>query len=193
MIAVGLGAILVLVLAVFLGLKPQFNKLASTSVEHANELVKLEEAKMKLERLDAIRQEAAQIEAARIVLARRLPEEAELSSLVVELQKIANSSGLDFNNVEVDDIIKMPGYAEIPFTVQVTGTFYSLIDYLYRLEKMPREVVIDKFSVQGDGYPTLSTNIEARVFTANNAEVKLPPPSGESTQTGAAAPVSTNP
>ena len=152
MIAVGLGAVLVLLLAVFLVLMPQFNKLALTSVEHENEIVKLEEAKMKLERFDAIRQEAAQIEAARIVLARRLPEEAELSSLVVELQKIANSSGLDFDNVEVDDIIKMQGYAEIPFTIQVTGTFYSLIDYLYRLEKVPREVVIDKFSVQGDSY-----------------------------------------
>lgn len=193
MIALGLGAVLVLLLAVFLGLKPQFNHLALTSVEHENEIVKLEEAKMKLERLDAIRQEAAQIEAARIVLARRLPEEAELSSLVVELQKIANSAGLDFDNVEVDDMIKMQGYAEIPFTIQVKGTFYSLIDYLYRLEKMPREVVIDKFSVQGDGYPKLSTNIEARVFTASDAEVKLPPPSGESTQTGAAAPVSASP
>ena len=186
MMVVAGGAFLILVLIILLGLRPQFTKLASLGTEQASELVKLEEANMKLERLDSIREEAAEIEAARVVLSRRLPDDAELPSLIVELQRVANDAALDFGAVKVDDVVSMQGYSEVPFSLTVTGTFYSFIDYLYRLEKMTREVVVDSFQLEAQNYPELRAEVKARVFEANDAGIQLPPP-GESTQTGAGA------
>lgn len=184
MIAVAAGAVLILILIVFVGLRPQFSKLSSLGTEQAAELDKLEEANMKLERLDSIRAEAAEIEAARVVLARRLPGDTELPSLIVELQRVANAAALDFGAVQVSDVVSMSGYSEVPFTLTVSGTFYSFIDYLYRLEKMTREVVVDSFTLNVADYPELKGEIKARVFEVNNAGIQLPPP-GEATQTGA--------
>ncbi len=186
MIAVAAGAFLILVLMVLAGLRPQFSKLSSIGTEQAAELDKLEGANMKLERLDSIRAEAAEIEAARVVLSRRLPGDTELPSLIVELQRVANAAALDFGAVQVSDVVSMSGYSEVPFTLTVSGTFYSFIDYLYRLEKMTREVVVDSFTLNAAGYPELKGEIKARVFEVNNAGIQLPPP-GEATQTGAGA------
>jgi len=186
MIAVAAGAFIILVLIVLIGLRPQFIKLSSIGIEQAAELDKLEEANMKLDRLDSIRAESAEIEAARVVLSRRLPGDTELPSLIVELQRVANAAALDFGSVQVADVVSMQGYSEIPITLSVTGTFYSFIDYLYRLEKMTREVVVDSFTLNATGYPELNGEIKARVFKANDVGIQLPPP-GESTQTGAVA------
>ena len=68
----------------------------------------------------------------------------------------------------------------------LTSKTRAFIDYLYRLEKMTREVVVDSFKLDASSYPELKAEIKARVFEVNEAGIQLPPP-GESTQTGAAA------
>jgi len=188
MIAVGLVALLVLVMTVLLILKPQFSSISEIKAEQEKELANLAQAKVKLQRLDAIRQEAADVEAKRISLSRRMPENPELPSLIIELQKIANSAGLDFGSVEVAELANQSGYAEVPISLQVTGTFYSIVDYMYRLEKMDREIVVDSFDLQPTTYPDLQIGIKARVFKVNKqAAIQLPPPAPTPTQ-GAPAP-----
>lgn len=177
-IAVGLGALLILVLAVMLVLKPQFTEVSDLKTAQATEKASLDQAKLKLQQLDAIRAEAAEIEAKRISLARRLPDDAELPTLVVELQKVANSAGLDFGSVQIGAVAEQSGYAEIPLSLNVSGTFYSIVDYLYRLEKSTREIVVDSFSLQPSTYPDLTIDIQARAFKMTKTAVpQLPPPS----------------
>lgn len=178
LIAAGVGAILVLVLTVLLVLKPQFSEISKLKAEQEIEKTSLEQAKLKLQQLDAIRAEAADIEAKRISLSRRLPDDAELPTLVVELQKVANSAGLDFGAVEVSPVVEQAGYAEIPLSLTVSGTFYSIVDYLYRLEKSTRELVVDSFTIQPSKYPKLQITIQARTFkVTKTAAPQLPPPS----------------
>ncbi|MDP1809058.1 MAG: type 4a pilus biogenesis protein PilO [Actinomycetota bacterium] len=177
-IAMGVGALLILVVTVLLVLKPQFAKISNLKAEQETEKTSLGQAKLKLQQLDAIRAEAADIEAKRISLSRRLPDDAELPTLVVELQKVANRAGLDFGSVQVGAVAEQSGYAEIPLSLAVTGTFYSIVDYLYRLEKSTREIVVDSFSLQPATYPQLQISIQARAFkTTNTAVPQLPPPS----------------
>lgn len=188
MIAVGLVALLVLVMTVLLILKPQLSLISEIKAQQETELENLAQAKVKLQRLDAIRQEAADVEAKRISLSRRMPEDPELPSLIVELQKIANSAGLDFGSVEVSTLSNQNGYGEVPLSLQVTGTFYSIVDYMYRLEKMDREMVVDSLDLKPTTYPELQVGITGRVFKVNKeAAVQLPPPAPTPTQ-GAPAP-----
>lgn len=189
MIAVGLAALLVLVMTVLLILRPQLSLISEIKAQQETELETLEQAKVKLQRLDAIRQEAADVEAKRISLSRRMPEDPELPSLIVELQKIANSAGLDFGSVEVSTLSNQNGYGEVPLTLQVTGTFYSIVDYMYRLEKMDREIVVDTLDLKPTTYPELQVAITGRVFrVSKEAAVQLPPPA-PTPASGAPAPV----
>lgn len=179
LIAMGVGALLILVLAVLLAIKPQLTEISNIKAEQETEKNALAQAKLKLQQLDAIRAEAAEIEAKRISLSQRLPDDAELPTLVVELQKVANSAGLDFGTVTFEAAADQAGYAQIPLSLTVSGTFYSVVDYLYRLEKSTREIVVDSFSLQSSpsDYPKLQMTINARAFkVTGTAAPELPPP-----------------
>ena len=187
-IAVGIAAAAIFLVAILFVLRPQFSQISGLRAEQAVELDKLEEAKLKLQRLDAIRQEATEIETKRIALSRRLPDEAELATLVVDLQKVANAAGLDFSAVEVETPVDQSGYTEIPFTLDLTGTFYSLVDYLYRLEKMTREIVIDGVTISSPEYPDLDIQLKAHVFKVTPSAAQLPPPPSQTPAAGIAPP-----
>lgn len=166
LIAVGLGSLVLVALAIFLVLRPQFSYLGTLAVEQKVEQGKLDEAILKLQRLDAIRQEAAQTEAKRILLSRRLPENAEQESLIIELNKLANAADIELASVDFGSVTQQSGYAEMPVTLAASGTFYSVVDFLYRLEKMTREVLVDDFSLSPSAYPDLQIDINARTFKA---------------------------
>lgn len=188
---------LVVVLVVFLILLPQFGRLGALSAKQQSLTKSLKEAKLNLDRLKAIKGEAAQIEAKLIKLTRRIPEEAEVPSLLVELQSVANSAGLDFSSAKLDEMVDKTGYSEIPVTVNAKGTFYSLVDYLYRLENTSRKIVVTDVdvSVEEKKYPTLEMEIKAKAYKLNeSAAPAVPPPkspgasSGEPTPAGEQSP-----
>jgi type IV pilus assembly protein PilO len=157
-------------------LRPQFSTLGSLSQEQQVEQEKLAESELKLQRLDAIRQQASGIEAKRISLARRLPQDPELPSLIIELQKVANAADLELDTVDIGDLSHDQGFAELPLRLQAVGTFYSVVDFLYRMEKMTREIVVDDFTLDPQAYPLLSISISARAFTVSNEAEPPPPP-----------------
>ena len=202
LIVIALAAAVVLVLAIFFLFRPQLGRLNSLPQEQKVELDKLEQAKVKLKRLDALRREAAAIEAERIDLSRRVPAELELPSLIVDLQRLADDAGLDLDSIEVDDGVEdLPGYQRIEMKIAARGTFYDIVDFMYRMEKMKREIVIGDFSLVASEYPELVLSMDAWIFMADTtAEAQKPatPPqgAGEPGPTGAGpegSPGSSNP
>lgn len=180
-ILVVVGSISLAVIVVyFLILMPQFGRLGDLNKKEETLNNQLEEAKLNLTRLKSIQAEAAQTEAKLISLAQRLPDDAEIPALVVELQNVANSSGLAFNSAKIGDVVDQSGFAEIPFTVTASGTFYSLIDYLYRIENLQRKMVITSVSVTGNekSYPDLTVEIKLNAYKLSSQETQLPPPAG---------------
>lgn len=103
MIAIGVGAVVVLVLFLVFAFRPKLTELAQVKAEQIVEADKLEKNKMKLRRLDAIRREAADIEAQRIALARRIPKDAELPSFIIDLQRLANDSDMDLASLKLSE------------------------------------------------------------------------------------------
>jgi len=180
-ILVIIGSIaLVVILVLFLVVMPQFSRLSELSQEEETLNNQLEEAKLNLTRLKSIQNEAARTEALLIKLAQKLPDDAEIPALVVELQNIANSAGLEFNSAKIGGVVDQSGFAEIPLTVVAKGTFYSLIDYLYRVENLQRKLVINSVTVTGSekDYPDLAVEIKLNAYKMSSQETKLPPPEG---------------
>ena len=180
-ILVVVGSIsLVVILVLFMVLMPQFGRLNELSKDEETLRNQLDEAKLNLTRLRSIQSDAARTEAQLIKLAQRLPDGAEIPALVVELQNIANSSGLEFDSAKIGAVVDQSGFAEIPFTVSAKGTFYSLIDYLYRIENLQRKMVITSVSVTGNekDYPDLKVEIKLNAYKISSQATELPPPVG---------------
>lgn len=173
--------VLVVSLVFILLIRPQFLRLQDLAEQQKTETSKLEQAKLNLQRLKSIKNESAQIEANLIKITRRLPTDAEVPSMLVELQNLADSAGLDFVSAKIDTIIDQSGFSEIPFEITADGTFYSLVDYLYRMENMARKVTITGVTVTGSEkeYPKISVEIKARAFKLNKVgQTSLPTPPG---------------
>ncbi len=165
LIAVGVGAALVLVLFLVLGFRPQLTQLTSLKAEQKVEADKLETNKLKLKRLDAIRREAADIEVRRINLSRRMPSNPELPSFIIELQRLANDADMDLIELKFNEPDQGGNFSTIGFDFKANASFYTLVDFLYRLEGLQREVVVDEFKISGGGYPLLSIDVKARTFS----------------------------
>lgn len=179
------GAIvLMVVLVAFLVIFPQFGKIKSLSEKQKTLEQGLEEAKLNLARLKSIKSEAAQTEAKLIALARRLPQDAELPAMVVELQNVANSAGLEFSSAKLDNVVDKSGFAEIPLTINAQGTFYSVIDFIYRVENLPRKLVINEITVtsKDESYPDLEVEIKLNAYKLSTQQPTLPPPPGAANQ-----------
>ncbi len=187
LIAIGLAVIVLFALSIVFLFRPQFTRISSIQAEQKVEAGKLEEAKLKLERLDAIRQEAAQIEAQRIALSRRMPPDAEIPSLIIDLQKTANAADLDLISISIDEASEQSGFEEIGLSLSGTGSFYTIVDFLYRLEEMTREVVLDDFQLSLNEYPQLTIDMTARTFKLTPGAAVVPDLSGQPASGEAAA------
>ncbi|MEN3274011.1 MAG: hypothetical protein V7636_2772, partial [Actinomycetota bacterium] len=83
-----------------------------------------------------------------------------------------NASGVDFLSITPSPPVPPPGAgpAEVHLSIAVTGSYAEVINYLDRLDDLPRLVVIDSLGLTPGGgeNPTsedLSVGITARMFT----------------------------
>lgn len=82
--------------------------------------------------------------------------------------------------------------------INANASFYTIVDFLYRVEQMKREVVIDDLSLDAGDYPILSAAIQGRTFMVIEKEAPAAQPSdgssaaagGTPAQAGAQAPAS---
>lgn len=164
-IVAGIVILLVLGLFIFFLLRPQLARITALAAEEKQERTKLEEAKLTLQRLEAVKKEAAQTEAKLVKLTKKFPEDAEIPSLLIELEEVTNDVGLEFS-IQLQGVSEKSGYGEVPFNISTKSSFFDLIDYLYRLENLPRKVIVENVSISGDeeSYPMLDVSITAKAF-----------------------------
>ncbi len=166
-----------------LALRPQLSRLSSLNSEIKQERANLENAKLTLKRLSAIKEESSKTEAKAIELAEKVPDQSEMPSLLVRLQNVADDSGLDFGSFKVSDEKEENGYVQIPISITVSGSFYDLVDYIYRLENMRRKLSITKLSISSaKNYKKLAINLEITAYhLSSKPGSSPPPPPGKST------------
>lgn len=192
LVFVGAGVLVALLLFVVLGLMPQLSKIGELSQRQSDEEAKLEQAKLTLKRLQSVRAEAAATEADLIKLARQVPADSEVPSLVVELQQMADASGLEFSSVGLGQSEEKEGFANIPVKMSAKGNFYAVVDFMYRVEKMPRKLVVTKFElINADAYPTLELAVELSAFKSIDTPAPTVPGAAPAPPTAAPAAAAT--
>ena len=145
--------ILFLIFAVIIGLglyydtKDQFAQLE----RHKTKETELkDEFKLKADRaakLDLYKEQLAEMRVSFGALLRQLPEKTDVESLLVDVSQTGLASGLEIKKFKPSAEEKKGFYAELPITLEVSGSFHQLASFISGIAALPRIVTISNLKL----------------------------------------------
>jgi type IV pilus assembly protein PilO len=194
-----LGILILIVLAIayyFL----LFSPLRQDYLAKYDERTRREAQKQQLEQtaaqLENIRRNSDDIERQILELSKRIPEQAEIPTLVVQIEEVAQAADVTQLTIKPGDPQAPPGggdFSRIPITMSFEGTYEQLQDFLLRVRNLARLVTINEVNYEpvverGGGETTVSRDVEDLLTVELVAEVYVQPAAGGDTTGGGAAP-----
>jgi type IV pilus assembly protein PilO len=189
----------------FLLISPQNAR--SAKLEHQVEVTQAQ--------IDQYRAQAAQASTATPIrvaelfrLTKAMPDEVDMSGLLLELSRVARESGIELDSVTPQAPAVASGYQSMPITLEVDGNYYELSDFLFRLRNLVRVrsglldaqgrlFVVDSigFSESTKSFPRIkaSLTLHAFVYGDNTVPVAAPAVAPTTTTTTTTAPTTTTP
>ncbi len=165
-IAVGAALAVLAGLVIALLVVPQILKLGSLGVQEQNALTELNAAKATYGQLEELKKTSRKTESDLLRVDRKAPEEAELPALIIQMQDISVKSGTGLLSIKPSAVIQKTDYAQIPIEIQLNGYFFSMLDFIYRVEKLPRVINITGIEIKEgkQGLPNIEAKISALAF-----------------------------
>ena len=166
-IAAGVGFLIVIIAFVFLFLVPQIVSLGAYKAEETTARQELEVAKTNLKQLEDIKRMSRKTESEMLRQERKTPEEAELPSMLIQIEEISKKAGLTLVSVKPASPIQKENYKDVPIDIQVKGYFYPLLDFVYRMEKLPRLMQITYIEVKEEPtekLPSIQADMKAHIY-----------------------------
>jgi len=93
-------------------------------------------------KLELYKEQLAEMEASFGALLRQLPETTEVESLLVDVSQTGLAAGLEIKKFKPSAEEKKGFYAELPITLEVSGSFHQLATFISGLAALPRIVTI---------------------------------------------------
>lgn len=147
-----LGILVILLLVVgfyFLLLGPLMTTLGERAQERDDKEAQLATLRQQVSELQAVRENAPEIERQLLELSKRIPEQPEIPTLVVQIEEVAEASGVTQVSIEPGDPGPPPGGGEfsvLPVTMSFEGTYEELQNFLFRTRNLARLVTVNQIS-----------------------------------------------
>lgn len=147
-----LGILVILLLVVgfyFLLLGPLMSTLDERAQERDAKEAQLATLRQQVSELQAVRENAPEIERQLLELSKRIPEQPEIPTLVVQIEEVAEASGVTQVSIEPGDPAPPPGGGEfsvLPVTMSFEGTYEELQNFLFRTRNLARLVTVNQVS-----------------------------------------------
>ena len=143
-------------------------------------------------------------------LSKAMPDRADMSGVLLELNRIAADTGITFESITPQTAVPISGYQAVPINLTFKGNFYNLSDFLYRLRTLVvvnegrlaatgRLFAIDTldFAESQEGFPRIAATlvVDAFVYGTGVPATATPAPTSTSatTTTVPAPPVAPDP
>ncbi|MRS13152.1 MAG: hypothetical protein EG823_08835 [Actinobacteria bacterium] len=188
---IAIGVIVVVTLAVaFLVILPLFQEASAIKGEIATEQQNLATAQALLARRQSAKAQSAANEVELMRIANAIPDAPQLPSVIIELQDIANASGVEFISLSPSDLTlaaalpdgTVPAFSSVPMSLTLSGSWSELIDYMNRVHALDRGVRVTTSSFT---YVPATEEEPAFINASVTLEVYV---MAASTTTGASAP-----
>jgi Tfp pilus assembly protein PilO len=138
MLLIALAVVVIAVLAWFFLLDPLRGDIAAVDAQIEQEQARLSEAQIKLAQAEATREEGRRNQARLLELAKMMPTSEEVPSLLLQIQDLADQSGIEFVAITPGDPQESESadYRVLPLDLEFNGTFFDVSDFIYRVEQM---------------------------------------------------------
>ncbi len=110
-----------------------------------------EEFKVKADqaaKLELYKEQLAEMEASFGALLRQLPETTEVESLLVDVSQTGLAAGLEVKKFKPSAEEKKGFYAELPISLEVSGSFHQLATFISGIAALPRIVTISDLKLE---------------------------------------------
>jgi type IV pilus assembly protein PilO len=117
--------------------------------------------------LDAYRNQLVEIERSFGALLKQLPNAAEMESLLVDINQAGLGRGLQFELFKPGQEVVKDFYAELPITVNLTGSYHDFGAFAGDVAKLPRIVTLNDINVamaQGKSGEGMTLATTAKTF-----------------------------
>lgn len=153
--AVAVVAILVVVFLVL----PKMREVSSTKEQIAEAEALQSGLRAQLASLREAEAQAPEVRRQIAQLANQVPPTADLPALLRLLTQAADGSAVDFFTVSPGNPIAVASgqFSTIPTSISVTGGYFALDEFLFRLETLPRAAKVLSISVSPGGATPITT------------------------------------
>ncbi len=97
--------------------------------------------------------------AERLRLAKAMPEDVETPGVVVQLQRLADRSNVELTSIKTNQFSDYGSIRGTEFEVRITGAFFDVDDFLYRLHRQVTVNEKDQPVVSGRLFATTSVDL----------------------------------
>ena len=160
-----------------------FSPLRQQYLDRYNERVQREQRLAQLEQqvaeLENARRNAPEIERQILEYSKRIPEQDEIPTLLVQIEEVAQGAGVTQLLITPEASTPPPtggDFSVVPLTMSFEGTFENMTDFLFRLRNLSRLVTINELTyeeVEAEGGETTTagetTTGEATTDTTDDA------------------------
>lgn len=115
--------------------------------------------------LDTYRQQLKEIDQSFGALLKQLPNKSEMDALLVDINQAGLGRGLEFEFFKpAPNEIRSEFYAELPVTIKVTGNYHDLGHFASDVSQLPRIVTLNDIKIEASKDGRLSMDGVARTY-----------------------------
>jgi type IV pilus assembly protein PilO len=144
-----LGLLIIVLVVVgyyFLLLSPLLGTLDARAQERSTKESELASLQQEVDQLEAAKRNAPETERQLLELAKRVPAHPEIPTLVVQIEDVADASGVSQLSIEPGTPGLPPGggdFSVVPVTMTFEGTYDQMQDFLLRTRNLARLVTVN--------------------------------------------------
>ena len=114
--------------------------------------------------LDVYREQLAEMEQSFETLRQQLPDTTEVAALLIEITQAGLGQGLEFELFEPKSERPAEFYAELPISIQVTGSYHQLAAFASEVAAFPRIVTMHDLTIRPRAEGELVMTGSARTY-----------------------------
>ncbi len=166
--------VLVLALAYMVLIRSVRDEISAAEGQRQSLLTDYREKDSKLRNLKQYQTQVEQMESTFGQLLLQLPKETEIPGLVEDINYTGVGSGLQFDNINVENEVKKDFFVELPISIKGRGDFHSFGAFVSALAALPRIVTIDDFEIapiagkSKSEIPVLGLTIHSKTYRYND-------------------------
>lgn len=168
-VVAGVGAAILALLLIFFLVLPKMSQVSDAQQELDDSFTQTETLSSRLTALRQAREEAPQNQAAIRRAEQQVPPTADLPGMILLLRNAATSSGVQVLSLTPATPATAPegGFSSISVSATGEGTYFSIVDYLFSIETLPRAATVESVDLTPTEGTALSFVATLTLYTSD--------------------------